>query len=54
MNNCIKGMSQEEIFMELTKDDMGKCAGCPNLTYSHGMMTCPCLQEKMQEGSHEN
>lgn len=46
MNECVKGMTQEQIFMELAQDDLGKCNGCPNLTYSNGTMTCSCLEGK--------
>lgn len=46
MSECVKGMTQEQVFMELAKDDMGKCNGCDKLTYSNGMMTCSCLQSK--------
>lgn len=54
MSKCIRGMSQSEVFMELTKEDMGKCNGCPNLTYSHGMMTCPCMESTDKEYNDEN
>lgn len=44
MNDCVKGMTKEQIFMELAQDDLGKCSGCEKLTYKNGMMTCDCLQ----------
>lgn len=50
MNECIKGMSQEQIFTELTKDDLGKCQGCEKLTYNCGIMTCPCLNANTEKG----
>lgn len=49
MSQCIKGMNQEEIFMELTKDDLGKCQGCEKLVYNCGIMSCPCLNENTGE-----
>lgn len=54
MSECVKGMTREEVFMELTKDDMGKCSGCDKLIYSNGTMTCQCMQTNQGGYSHEN
>ena len=43
---CIRGMTQFQAYLELTKDDMGKCYGCTNLIYSNGVITCPCFEEE--------
>ena len=49
MENCLKNLSRDEIFMEVGKDDMDKCNECQNLIYKNGTMTCSLI-ENSQEG----
>ena len=37
---CSKGLTDEQIVTEMSKPDMGKCNGCPNLKYEDGMLIC--------------
>lgn len=46
---CKKNLSQEEILMELTKDDLGECNSCPNLTYQNGLLTCSICENKEEK-----
>lgn len=55
MKQCKRGMNKEEVFTELTKDNMGKCNGCDNLVYQDGIMTCPFIDERSdEEDTNEN
>lgn len=50
MSECKKNLSKDEIIMEFGKDDdLGKCAGCDNLMYKNGIITCKLIEKENNE-----